>query len=91
MDGNENLQAYLRARHVHAFRRLLWARLGVGLLVWIVVAFAISLSRAALFVGVAMIAVPAVWALSYEWRAARDLYAERTEPSVSLHGKNRNG
>ena len=74
MASNESLPAYLHARHAQAFRRLLWARLSVGLLVWIVVAVAISLSPAALIVGVAVLAVPAIWALSYEWRAAKAFY-----------------
>jgi Flp pilus assembly protein TadB len=72
MSTNQQLEAYLRARHVHAFRRLLWARLGVGLLVWVIVALAISLSRAALVVGVAVLAIPVIWALAYEWRAAKE-------------------
>jgi fatty acid desaturase len=81
MDANEKLQAYLHARHVHAFRRLLWARLGVGLLVWTVVAFAISLSRAALAVGVGVLAVPAIWAISYEWRATKEFYSHPMDNS----------
>jgi len=72
VDSNDRLQAYLHARHIQAFRRLLWARLAVGLLVWLVVALVISLSREALFVGVAMIAVPAVWALRVERQATSD-------------------
>jgi hypothetical protein len=75
MASNESLQSYLHARHAQAFRRLLWARLSVGLLVWIIVACAISLSRAALVVGVAVLAVPAIWALSYEWRAAKEFHS----------------
>jgi hypothetical protein len=76
MDTNQQLRIYLLARHARAFRRLLWARLAVGLLVWVIVALAISLSRAALIVGIAMTAVPAAWALWYEWRATRDLYSQ---------------
>jgi hypothetical protein len=38
----------------------------------VIVAWAISLSRAALLVGVATLAVPALWAIAFAWRAAKE-------------------
>ena len=76
MDTNHRLQAYLHASHVRAFRRLLWMRLTVGLIIWVVIALVIALSRAALVVGVVVLLVPAIWALRLEWQAARDFYTQ---------------
>src|SRR5215831_17203954 len=84
MDPNERLQAYLHARYVQAFRRLLWARLGVGLLVWIIVALAITLSWTGLFVGVAVLAMPAIWALSYEWHASSDFHSDLRQSPIRI-------
>jgi hypothetical protein len=77
VESSGRLEAYIHARHVSAFRRLLWRRLAVGLVVWVIVAMALSLSRAALLVGVATIALPAVGALRIERRAAREYFSHR--------------
>jgi hypothetical protein len=61
------------------FRRLLLRRVAVMILVWLVVASAISLSRAALLVGVATLAVPALWAIAFERRAARAFYSDQRQ------------
>ena len=77
MDSAEKLQLFVRAQHVTAFRRLLWRRM-IGMMVaWLFVAWAISLSRTAMVVGIVMLLVPAVWALSFEWRAIRDFSSDQ--------------
>jgi len=50
----------------------------IGMMVaWVFVAWAISLSRTAMVVGIVMLLVPAVWALSFEWRAIRDFSSDQ--------------
>jgi hypothetical protein len=75
MDSSEQMRAYVRAQEANVFRRLLWRRLVVMTLTWLIAAWSMSLSRAATLVGVATLAVPAVWALSYERRAVRDSFS----------------
>jgi hypothetical protein len=74
MDSSEQMRAYVRAQEANAFRRLLWRRLAIMTLTWLIAAWAMSLSRAATLVGVAMLAVPALWALSYERRLIGSFY-----------------
>jgi hypothetical protein len=74
VDATEKLESFIQLQQARAFRRLLTARLGAMILMWWIVAWAISISRAALLIGIAILAVPALWAITFEWRAAKEFY-----------------
>jgi multisubunit Na+/H+ antiporter MnhC subunit len=44
-------------------------------LAWLIGGWVLSLSLTAIVVGVATLAVPALWALSYERRSVKDLFS----------------
>jgi uncharacterized membrane protein len=68
------LSAYFEAEHAQIFRRLLWRRLAVLGIVWVLVALTTSLlPHIALFVGVACLVATAVFAAIVEWRAGKRL------------------
>ena len=71
VDPTDRLQASLRVRHVRAFRRLLWTRLALMTVVWVLVALLLPLSSRALVVGIVVIGGLAGWALAYERQAIR--------------------
>jgi hypothetical protein len=75
MDSSEQMGAYVHAQEAIIFRRLLWRRLALMTLAWLIGAWVLSLSRLAIVVGVATLAVPALWALSYERRFVRDRFS----------------
>jgi hypothetical protein len=77
VDPAEKLQSFIQLQQAQAFRRLLLARLAAMIPTWVIVAWAISLSRAALLVGVATLAVPALWAIAFERRAAKDFFSHQ--------------
>lgn len=68
------LDAYFHTEHIRAFRRLLWRRLGLFGLVWVLVAALTSvLSRNAFVEGLALLFTVGVGAAVTEWRAAEKL------------------
>jgi hypothetical protein len=75
VNSAENLQLFVRAQHAKAFRRLLWRRIIGMILAWVLVAWGISLSRAAMIVGIVVLSIPALWAIPFERRAIRDVDA----------------
>jgi uncharacterized membrane protein YfcA len=68
------MRAYVHAQEANAFRRLLWRRLAVMMVAWLIGAWLLSLSLPAIVVGLVTLAVPALWAFSYERRFVRDLF-----------------
>jgi hypothetical protein len=77
VDEAEALALYNEAQHAVEFRRLLWNRLAVMALVWVIASWAIALSRGALTVGLVMLAVPAFWARSLERRTVSRLLSSQ--------------
>ena len=68
------LDAYFHAEHIRAFRLILWRRLALFGLVWVLVAVMTSvLSRNAFVEGVAVLVTVGVGAAIAEWRAAEKL------------------
>lgn len=78
-DGSRSaavLAAYFHAEHMKAFRQLLWRRLAIGALGWLLVGMTTDLlSRNALVVGLGLFVVVAAWAAVVEWRAGKRLVA----------------
>lgn len=66
------MAAYVHAEQVRSFRRLLFPRLALAALVWIIVVPRM-LTTTALWVGVALISSVAVAAAIAEWRADHQL------------------
>ena len=79
MNPTERLQAYLRVRHVRAFRRLLWTRLAFMSVVWVLVALLLPLSNRALVVGIVVIGGLAGWALAYERQTIRACWSDELD------------
>jgi Flp pilus assembly protein TadB len=78
-DGSKTaavLGAYFEAEHARAFRRLLWLRLAVAAIVWVLIGTTTSLiGLSAVFAGLTVIGAAAVFAAIVEWRAERRLSA----------------
>jgi hypothetical protein len=77
------LAAYFHAEHVRAFRRLLWRRLALIALAWLLGTTVASLSANTVLAGLCVLGGGATWAGVLEWRAGRKLSAlvERHRPS----------
>ena len=68
------LDAYFHAEHIRAFRQLLWRRLALVGLLWVLVAALTSLlSRNAFIEGLAVLGTVGVGAAVAEWRAGEKL------------------
>lgn len=65
------LAAYFRAEHMKAFCRLLWIRLSIFAVVWLLIATVLGLPKVAVLVTLALLAVVATWAAVATWRAVR--------------------
>ena len=69
------LSAYFHAEHMRTFRRLLWRRLVLAAILWLIVArlLASKLRSADIFAGLVLIVAAGVWTALLEWRAERRL------------------
>ena len=66
------LAAYFHAEHMKAFRRLLWRRLALVAVMWLLVATMTTLIPTNVYpVGLGILGIAAVGAALVEWRAAK--------------------
>lgn len=79
------LSAYFHAEHMRTFRQLLWKRLAIGGLVWVLAATLTSeISRSAFVGGVAVLVMVGGGAAVAEWRAAEQLHELLRGPARSF-------
>ena len=82
------LSAYFHAEHVKAFRRLLWRRLAIAAVIWLVAATTTSLlSRGAALAGFLIVGAVACWAAVLEWSADKQLSTLLAELPLGLATK----